>query len=94
MATATKTTSKTREKAHDGFSEEQTTEAIKSTFSQQEGQISIRYLWTSEGVHRFRVNWWSPEQGAIKRSEFVRVIEVGKKLTVKVVKNDDNKPSS
>lgn len=92
VAETKKKAPKTQEEAQEGSCEERAIDAIKKTFPNEEGQISIRHLWTSEGVHRFRVNWWSLKEGAIKRSEFVRVIEKGKELTVRIVKNDD-KPS-
>jgi len=55
--------------------------AIKRAFVGVTGRIDPRFLWTDCDVHRFRVNCWS--NAGIQHSEFVLVIEKGKKLTVR-----------
>ncbi len=63
------------------FTREALIEAVKKAFQGVEGRIDPRYLWSDAGGHRFRVNCWNDV--AIQYSEFVRVIEDGRKLTVR-----------
>ena len=63
------------------FTTEDLVNAIKKTFKETKGRIDARYLWTADGVHRFRVNCWS--EVAIQHSEFIHVIEEDRQLTVR-----------
>lgn len=63
------------------FIREDLIEAIKKAFEGTNGRIDARFLWTSCGVHRFRVNCWNDRE--IQQSEFVHVIEENRKLTVR-----------
>ncbi len=72
------------------LSHEDLIKAIKDAFREIKGRIDPRYLWTIDGVHRFRVNCWSEvatthseEEVAITHSEFVHVIETDKKLAIR-----------
>lgn len=46
-------------------------DAIKDAFPTEESTLLIRYLWTSESVHRFRANWWRNDN--ICDSKFLHV---------------------
>lgn len=63
------------------FTKEELIEAVKKAFAGIKGRVYPCYLWTNGGVHRFRVNCWSDV--SIQYSEFIHVIEEGKKLTVR-----------
>lgn len=73
---------KKAEQAQKGeFIREDLMEAIRKAFKETKGRIDARFLWTTCGVHRFRVNCWSDVE--IHHSEFVRVIEENRELTVR-----------
>lgn len=63
------------------FSPDDLKEAVLNAFREVSGRVDAKYLWTDGGMHRFRVNIWV--ESTIQKSEFVRVIEEGKKLTVR-----------
>lgn len=48
-------------------------QAVLDAFQKDEGEVDVRYLWSDNGVHRFRVNCWN--DSTILYSEFVYVIE-------------------
>lgn len=56
-------------------------EVLKNAFKGVQGKMDVRYLWTDDGVHRFRVNWWM--NSMIQQSKFVHMIEENEKFTVR-----------
>ena len=60
--------------------------AITAEYSNVSGRIDIRWLWSCNGVHYFRVNWWELCRGGlgqrIWRSAFVSVAPTDSDLLV------------
>ena len=53
--------------------------AIAAKFFELSGRMDIRELWSRDGMHYFRVNWWKfrsdCSEQCISRSAFVTVVE-------------------
>lgn len=44
------------------FSIEEMEKKIKIHLKEREGTIVVKYLWSIENMHRFRVNWWGKDE--------------------------------
>jgi len=62
------------------FSPEEAKHAVKAAFPAVKGTISVRYLWTTGSVHRFRANWW--RENGICDSKFLHVTQKNDKIKV------------